>query len=951
MKPAHILIVEDEAIVAMDIQARLEALGYTIAGIAASGERAMVLAAEARPDLVMMDIRLQGPMDGIAAAEQIRKRARIPIVFLTAHAEETTLQRAKLVEPFGYLLKPFQERELRTTVEMALYKHDAEERILHLNRLYAVLSQINQMIVRAADVSSVLTDSCALTAKHGEFPLVWIGQYAGDSDRTLHAVAGANSASSEQLWSVGATALAAGIPPVGGWDHQRAVQLGAKELQSYPAPWPELVKRFDLRALAVVPIRRATAVWGVIGIAAREGDFFGSQELNLLQEIALDVGYAVENLERECERRRIQEVLERREATLRSITENMRDMICLADHEGRFLYLTPSYQRALGYHTSSLVGRSIFDHVHPDDQVRVEAAFRAAFEQPEPRSVEYRYRHADGHYCWIESVGTRVAPDGPEAASLVISSRDVTERRQAQETIRQSEERYRNLVETAYDWVWEVDAEARYIYASPKVTELLGYAPVEVIGRTPFDFMSPEEARRVAAVFSEIATQRKSFASLENTNAHRSGRLVVLETSGVPVFGPTGEFRGYRGIDRDVTERKRLEVQLQQAQKMEAVGQLAGGVAHDFNNILAAMMLQLGLVQGNSSLDAETRAALQDLETQAVRAANLTRQLLLFSRRSVMEIRPLNLNEVITHLVKLLQRLLGEHIEIRFQGQESLPLIEGDSGMMEQVLMNLAVNARDAMPKGGRLLIQTARVETVTDLVTPEGNRPPGCYIRLSVTDTGSGMDDSTLKHIFEPFFTTKATGKGTGLGLATVYGIVKQHRGWIEVETEVGKGSTFRVWLPARNSPVSPETKPTGLEPIADGTETILLVEDEASVRRTVGQCLRRFGYQVLEAGDPTEAIQLWRSRSSEIDLLFTDMVMPGGTTGLELAERLRTEKPDLKVIICSGYSAEMVDHDHERLPGVVLLPKPFVTPVLAAVVRACLDGRSATTPDTPAS
>ncbi|MFO1489051.1 MAG: PAS domain S-box protein [Verrucomicrobiota bacterium] len=510
---------------------------------------------------------------------------------------------------------------------------------------------------------------------------------------------------------------------------------------------------------------------------------------------------------------------------------------------------------------------------------------------------------------------------------------------QSEEALRGTEQRYRNLVETAFDWIWEVDAGYRYTYASPKVTDLLGFAPEEVLGRTPFELMPPEEARRVGDIFWKIHERRESFSTLENINRHKDGHLVVLESSGVPIFDGKGVFLGYRGMDRDVTERKRLEEQLRQTQKLEAIGQLAGGVAHDFNNILAAIMMQISLLQTNPDFDLDTRQSLTDVDAAARRAAALTRQLLMFSRRSVLNVKPLDLNDLVVNLLKMLGRLIGENINLRFDGASQLPPIEADAGMLDQVIMNLVVNARDAMPKGGRITITTGQHRFDEAAVLPHNSRRPGRFLSLEVADDGTGMDEDTCKRIFEPFFTTKEAGKGTGLGLATVHGIIAQHKGWIEVESEPGQGSLFRVFIPAMESAAPAQPEAAAPEAIQRGRETILLVEDDASVRRLVARVLRELGYQIYEVANGQEAMKLWQSSSAAIDLLLTDMVMPEGMTGLELAEKLRALKPGLRAIISSGYSAEIVQAGVPTKAGITYLPKPYVTKVLASAVRDCLD------------
>jgi CheY-like chemotaxis protein len=385
-----------------------------------------------------------------------------------------------------------------------------------------------------------------------------------------------------------------------------------------------------------------------------------------------------------------------------------------------------------------------------------------------------------------------------------------------------------------------------------------------------------------------------------------------------------------------------LESQLRQAQKLEAVGQLAGGVAHDFNNILAAMMMHLGLLQMNAALDAETQQALKELDAQTRRAAALTRQLLMFSRRSVLAVRPLDLNEVVANLLKMLSRLIGEQIELRFDGMAGLPPVGADAGMLEQVLMNLVVNARDAMPKGGCITIRTRCEDLGGRDIRLNPNRRSGRFVSLAVADTGTGMEEATLKRIFEPFFTTKEAGKGTGLGLATVHGIVAQHRGWVEVESAPGQGTTFRVFLPSMVEATEPVAPVAPREELRRGRETVLLVEDDAKVRRSVCQALQALGYRVYEAANGQDAVRLWQEVGVQVQLLLTDMVMPEGMTGLELVESLQALKPGLKAIISSGYSAEIVQAGVPSEKGIVYLPKPYATKTLAEIVRQCLDDPS---------
>jgi len=389
----------------------------------------------------------------------------------------------------------------------------------------------------------------------------------------------------------------------------------------------------------------------------------------------------------------------------------------------------------------------------------------------------------------------------------------------------------------------------------------------------------------------------------------------------------------------DITERLNLEAQLRQSQKMESIGQLAAGVAHDFNNILT-------IIQGHADRLLEqiqgveiSAEPLRQVSDAARRASSLTRQLLMFSRKQVIQPRVLDLNGVLANMTKMLKRVLGEDISLRSMLAEKLPCIEADAGMIEQVVMNLAVNSRDAMPKGGELALNTTPVEIDQAYVHLHAEAQPGQHVCLSMSDNGCGMTAETLERIFEPFFTTKEVGKGTGLGLATVYGIVKQHQGWVQVESRVNQGTTFKIFLPTTTKPMENASDKTAPKPaVRGGHETILLVEDEPVLRELARLILADYKYEVLEAGTGSEALRIFDQRNGEIDLLLTDMVMPEGMSGRELADSLRSRKPELKVIYTSGYSADVMGGELNRR-DIRFLQKPYPPPQLAQTVRECLD------------
>jgi two-component system, cell cycle sensor histidine kinase and response regulator CckA len=393
------------------------------------------------------------------------------------------------------------------------------------------------------------------------------------------------------------------------------------------------------------------------------------------------------------------------------------------------------------------------------------------------------------------------------------------------------------------------------------------------------------------------------------------------------------------GLFRDVTAQKRLEEQLRQSQKMEAIGQLAGGVAHDFNNILTVISGHASLLQAAGTLTEAAARSAQQISQAAERAASLTRQLLTFSRRQVMQPQRLDMNEAVSNMTKMLGRILGEDIALQLNYWPQPALVQADASMMEQILLNLAVNSRDAMPKGGQLAIHISMHDVHEGHLIHHPEARTGRFVCLTATDTGCGIAHENLRRIFEPFFTTKEVGKGTGLGLATVYGIVKQHQGWIEVESEPGMGTRFKVFLPASADSGPPAEEKPNEPAVRGGTETILVVEDEAPVRDLVCSLLAGYGYTVLRAESGVKALDIWRQSGEQIDLVLTDLVMPERLNGRELAEIFWAERPGLKVIFTSGYSADVVGREFVLRRGLNYLQKPYHPQKLAMTVRECLD------------
>jgi len=511
------------------------------------------------------------------------------------------------------------------------------------------------------------------------------------------------------------------------------------------------------------------------------------------------------------------------------------------------------------------------------------------------------------------------------------------ERRRAEAALREAEAGYSTLVEQAPVGIYRSNPAGRFLSANRALACILGYdSPAELLGLDMTRDVYADPAERQRLLDRDSYTERE-YDEVEATWKRKDGRRLTVQLSVRAVRDGSGDVEYYETFVRDVTEQRRLEGQLLQAQKMEAVGRLAGGVAHDFNNLLTVILSYSDLLLEDLPPEIPDRADVAEIRKAAVAASSLTRQLLAFSRQQVLEPRVLDVNTVVASTEKLLTRLLGEDVSLTTTLAAALGAVKVDPGQLEQIIMNLAVNARDAMPRGGRLSIETANVEMDESYVHGHPLARPGHYVMLAVSDTGTGMDAATQARIFEPFFTTKEAGKGTGLGLATVYGIVRQSSGFIWVYSEPGHGTSFKIYLPRVDEPVSPAG--AAAPQVVGGSETVLVVEDVAAVRAVTRQMLERQGYCVLEAANGATALSLARQHQSAIHLLVTDVVMPE-VSGRELADQLVQLRPDMKVLFMSGYTDDAVVRHGILQEGIAYLQKPFTPDTLARKVRAVLDG-----------
>ncbi len=528
---------------------------------------------------------------------------------------------------------------------------------------------------------------------------------------------------------------------------------------------------------------------------------------------------------------------------------------------------------------------------------------------------------------------------GPVVRRALREVREQEERHRAEKALQESELKFRQLAENITEVFWMTDpAKNQMLYISPAYEKIWGRSCESLYSdaKAWLEAIHPDDRQRVG----RVAVERQAAGTYDEQYRilRPDGEIRWIRDRAFPVRNEAGQAYRIVGVAEDTTHSRKLEEQFRQAQKMEGIGQLAGGVAHDFNNILTVIQGHSSLLKLEQDLLPHVIESASEIQRSAERAANLTRQLLMFSRRQTMQPRDLDLNEVIANITKMLHRILGEDVHLQITYSPQTLHVHADAGMLDQVVMNLAVNSRDAMPKGGHLVIETSLVNVNESMASERPLARSGSFACLSVSDNGCGIPPENLPRIFEPFFTTKDIGKGTGIGLATVFGIVQQHQGWIEVASDVGIGTTFHIYIPLLQRPAEKAAHSSPHHASPGGHETILLVEDEPSLRHLVRNVLSRMGYRILEAPTGVTALDIWKQQKDDIQLLLTDMVMPDGISGTDLAQQLRKDNPDLKVIITSGYSAEMAGQDFELQEGVNFLSKPFNPRQLAEIVRKSL-------------
>jgi len=590
--------------------------------------------------------------------------------------------------------------------------------------------------------------------------------------------------------------------------------------------------------------------------------------------------------------------------------------------------------------------KAFLDFVHPDDRELVTKAVDEALHENKPYSIDHRIVHPDGTECIVHEQAEIIFDDAGQPIRMFGTTQDITDLKRAEEEIRISQEALakerdllNSLLDNIPDHIYHKDTESKFIRINKTTSDLLGLSdPKQAVGKTDFDFFTEEHSRQAFEDEQELIKSGKAIMAKEEKETWPDREDTWASTTKVPLRNPEGDIIGIIGISRDITEHKKLEEQFRQSQKMEAVGRLAGGVAHDFNNMMTVVIGYSEFLLSKLKKEDAEYTSVAEIMNAGKRAASLTRQLLAFSRKQVLQPHVVNLNALITDLGKMLKRLIGEDIDLQVDLDSKLGAVRADPSQIDQITMNLAVNARDAMPRGGKITIETADVELDDEYCRLHMEVQPGPYVMLAVSDTGIGMDKETQSQIFEPFFSTKEEGKGTGLGLSTVYGIVKQSGGNIWVYTEPGQGTTFKIYFPRIEEATEAMKQEEASDKSFRSSETILLVEDEEMVRDLAYKVLAEMGYIVLAASNGEEAIQICERHKGPIHLMLTDVVMPK-MSGRELAEASVRLYPEMKVIYMSGYTDNSVTRNGMLEPGVNFVQKPFTLLSLTKKVREVLD------------
>lgn len=1032
-----ILVVEDEMIVAEDLVETLRTLGYTICGTAASGEDAISKAMAQIPDIVLMDIMLRGEIDGIEAAKTIRGRLEVPIIFLTSFADGEVLNRAKLSEPFGYLTKPFAERELHASIEMALYRAQMEKRLKdsearHRTLLQAVPDavvvynqdgkatfvnegfrqmygwsgeefmsdgidfvpaeereatetawdhvfsgeniefetkrltkaggrldiQLRTSVLRNQDgkvLEAVVVHRDITKRKMAErilrdahkqleervqertAELVLVNEELKEEIRQRILAEEAALREKENLERV-FEAMEDGVSIV---DQGYTIQYGNRSIQrdfgpvqslkcyeyfhdrTNPCPKCHMKKVFERSAIRQEWISsKSEKTYELLDTVLQNPD--GSlSKLEIFRDIT--------------ERKEAQQALRESERRYRELVENAGDIVFQTDATGLLTFANMAAQKIMGYSEHEFLGKHYLEFVCPDHREEAEKFYAAQMRgRLSDTYYEFPLRTKTGKTIWLGQK-VQLLRDGDVVRGLQAFTRDITERVQAEQALRKSEERFRELADLLPQFVYEIDGNGYFAFMNKAGLETIGCTWDDIRrGIKAADVFAGEDRDRAARNISEVM-EGSSTQGNEYALQCRGGSLVPVMTYSSPIMSD-GKVVGLRGVAIDVSRLKEMEAQLRHAQKMQAVGTLAGGIAHDFNNLLSPILMGAEMALDEvEDAECETREYLQEIKLAAERAADLVSQILVLSRSDESQARVIKLGSIVEESTRFLRSTLPATIAVRCEIKTDLDTIKADPTQIQQVLMNLGTNAAHAIGLEGGVL------EMELDSVTPEtdpacGGSGPASFVRLTVRDSGCGMTSEVRERVFEPYFTTKPPGEGSGLGLAIVHGIVQRNRGTINVESELGKGTKFTVYFPWAKK--LPDEAGGSSQDIRRGNERILFVDDEPAIVAMACKMLKAMGYEVAGTSGGTEALERVRQEPGKFDLIITDMTMPE-MTGRRLAELVLDIRPDMPVILTTGYSNRITWAEAEQIGICSIVFKPLSRREISDAIRKALDSR----------
>ncbi|MCL5020778.1 MAG: PAS domain S-box protein [Bacteroidetes bacterium] len=790
----------------------------------------------------------------------------------------------------------------------AVHLNDFEKELLQTNKLYAVLSQSNETMVRTKDRRLLLNSICDTMIIFGDFAASYIFLKGEGLDLPeIHACSGKGcSRFREDTETMRGFLESAPIRQV--FEGKEYAVFNDTNSGGLPSSMSDLMDRVGHRSMMVLRLTIFGEGAGLMGVCSQESNYFKKQEIDLIREVAMDLSFALEGRERELQRQRAEEALRQSEERFRATFEKAAVGIVLLTPTGIIMRANPRFCYITGYDESELTGSSFQEITHAEDAGKDRSNLEKMLKgEIATYSTEKRYMRKDGRHVWVNLSAALVRGTDGEPLNIISIVQDISERKEAEELLRKSREQYLQFFEEDITADFIATVEGKITSCNPAFVRIFGFSSVEeaMLSDASELYQSPEQRRE----FLQLLENVRKIEYHEMTMRKKGGSEIYVIRSAFGIFDERGRLLQTKNHLFDDTRRRNLERQILQAQKMESLGTLAGGIAHDFNNILTIIMGHAGLLKRRELTDDRAKRSLDAIDLATRRGSGLIRQLLTFARKEDRALESVDINEIVRDLHKLLGETFPRLVTIRLELDDTLPLIVGDPNQIHQALLNLCVNARDAMlerkdgkPPGGILSLSTSHVEG-TDIRTAYPKAVREKYVSIIVADTGAGMSEATRSHIFEPFFTTKDRGKGTGLGLATVYGIVEGHEGFMDVSSEPGVGTSFAVYLPAQPQEQTREAHDeSAVSEIAGGSETILVVEDEEMLMDFLKEILTRKGYRVLTAPDGETAISVFAANFKNIDLVLSDLGLPR-LGGQDMLGQLLKINPDVRVIFASGF------------------------------------------------